>query len=109
MIRRFMPLWSAIFDEGIRDQTLPIFLGLVLTAALVGAFAPGERRRMRSLVFLFAMHLILVPVAGLLQATQSELYNEVRFVCLLFAALSFVPGSYAASCMAPGTATSSWD
>lgn len=85
-----MSTWAAILDEGIRDQTLPLFLGLVLTAALVGAFAPEERRRVRTLVFLFTMHLILVPVCGLLLASKSELYNEVRFVCLLFASLDVV-------------------
>lgn len=82
--------WSAIVDEGLRDQTLPIFLGLIFTAAMIGAFAPDERKRIRGLVFLFAMHLVIVPIAGLLLSASSPFYNEVRFVSLMFASLCVV-------------------
>lgn len=85
-----MSVFPTIIEEGIRDQTLPLFLGVVLTAALLGAFAPLERHRLRSVVFLFALHLILVPICGLLLVSESSFYNETRFVCLLFGALAAV-------------------
>jgi small-conductance mechanosensitive channel/CRP-like cAMP-binding protein len=85
-----MSLLPAILEEGIRDQTLPLFLGVVLTAALLGAFAPLERRRLRSVVFLFALHLLLVPICALLLVAESSFYSETRFVCLLFGALAAV-------------------
>ncbi|MCK6549417.1 mechanosensitive ion channel family protein [Myxococcota bacterium] len=85
-----MTPWGGILEEAIVDQSLPIFLGLVITAALVGAFALGERRRLRAVVFAFVMHLALVLPAGLLRAAESDFHPEARFAALVFAALSVV-------------------
>lgn len=81
---------EGILSEAVDDQTLAVFLGLILTAVLVGAFAPAERHRLRGILFLFLIHLALVPATGVLRSRGASFYAEARFACLLFAALSVV-------------------
>jgi small-conductance mechanosensitive channel/CRP-like cAMP-binding protein len=59
--------WELVRREAETARPHFLVLGLLVTAALVGALAPGERRRVRGMVLLTVLALILMPVVALLE------------------------------------------
>ena len=85
-----MAIWFAILAELKDDKTAELSaLALVLlgTTRLVAA---ANRERIRSSVVLFGLHLLLIPLAGLLRATGSNVYAETRLAALTLATLSII-------------------
>ena len=68
-----MDIVSAILAEARTDRTLYLFAALVLLEILPKMLAPGMRKRLHGAVFLFVLHALLVPVAGILRAQGSWL------------------------------------
>jgi len=98
-----MSIGSAILAELWEDKTPQLFLAVLVLLALIGGLAPEQRKRMRGSVILFTLHLLLVPVAGVLRAQGSSLHREVRLAALLFATLAviFMALSFVFSVLAP--------
>lgn len=86
-----MTFWRALLDEALANHTLVVGGSLIATLGLVRSIAPAERPRVRMLTLLFAMHLVLLPVAAWLRDDpRSASYRDVRLACLLFEALAAI-------------------
>jgi small-conductance mechanosensitive channel/CRP-like cAMP-binding protein len=78
-----MEIWAGITAEFADDRTLPLLVvGLVLVAT-TRALAVEGRERARSGMLLLMLHLLLVPIAGILHATGSAYYRETRLAALM--------------------------
>ncbi len=64
-----MNLWDSLLRELAASKSAVAVVAVVLTAALVRAWAPAERRRLRSAVILTVIHLALVLAAAVLDAS----------------------------------------
>lgn len=86
-----MSLWSAIANEAWNARTPFIVGGLFVTILLVRHYALAESKRVRAMVILTALHLILVPVVGILRHRGAmQAYDEVWLACMVFGALAVV-------------------
>lgn len=74
-----MNLWTAILDECVADRTF-ILLGLyVLMLVVLRVFGKrGEGVRLKGLSFYLGLHLLLVPIAGVLAWADSKVHTDVR-------------------------------
>lgn len=85
-----MVIWLAILAELKDDKTAELSaLAFVLLAA-TRLVAAAHRQRIRSSVVLFGVHLVLVPIAGVLRLAGSSLYRETRLAALVLATLSLI-------------------
>src|SRR5688572_15281063 len=91
-----MSIGSAIVAEALEERTLFLFAALIVVLALVRTLGAAARKRMHGAVVAFSLHALLVPIAGVLRATKSTLYEEVLFASLAFAALTaiFIVGTF---------------
>ena len=85
-----MRIWQAILQEGASARTPWLIAGLVLAFVLVRALAPQERRRLVSAAVLTGLHLVLLPIAGVLAARESPSLDTVRVPCRVFHAMGLV-------------------
>lgn len=85
-----MGVGSAILSEAWEDRTPQLFLAALLLVTLIAVLAPHERKRMRGSIVLFGLHLLLIPVAGVLRAQDSPYYREVRLSALIFGVLAII-------------------
>jgi small-conductance mechanosensitive channel/CRP-like cAMP-binding protein len=83
-------IWSAVAAEALGDLTPVLVAGLVLTIIMVRLWAPAERRRVRAMFILTALHLITMPIAGVLRAVENKAHDDVRLACLIFGVLAAV-------------------
>ena len=86
-----MSLWSTIANEAWNARTPFIVGGLFITILLVRHYALAESKRVRAMVILTALHLLLVPVVGILRHRSAmQAYDEVWLACMVFGALAVV-------------------
>lgn len=64
-----MRLWASFLHELVASRSVVLVVAVLATAALVRAYAPAERHRLRGAVILALVHLSLVAAAALLDAT----------------------------------------
>lgn len=83
-----MVLLSNIYNELITNNSVIVLSLLIITFMFVKAYKYEEMKRIVGILMLYLMHLALVPVSAYLKITNSNLYQEITFVSLLF--LSFV-------------------
>lgn len=81
---------SAILDETQNDFTVYIFLALVLAATMVGLLMPTERPRLRSIVWLFVGHVVLVPVTAIARVYEPSFHPDLRLATLALAAFTVI-------------------
>jgi small-conductance mechanosensitive channel/CRP-like cAMP-binding protein len=62
-------MWPWFIHEFLASRSIVLVVAVVITAALVRAFAPTERKRLRGAVILTLVHLALIAAAALLDAT----------------------------------------
>lgn len=73
------------------SQTAALLVAVLITAALVRAYEPDERRRLRSAVILSLLHLALVVAAALLEGTgAADASRAVMLVARLAEVAAFV-------------------
>ncbi len=73
------------------SQTAALFVAVLITAALVRAYEPDERRRLRSAVILSLVHVALVGCAALLDGTgAADAARAVMLVARLAEVAAFV-------------------
>jgi small-conductance mechanosensitive channel/CRP-like cAMP-binding protein len=85
-------IWRAILDEAWENRTPFVVAGLFLTIVAIRVLAPREeRRRVRAMVVLVALHLVCLPILGALrvQGTRSA-YHGVLLASLAFEVLAVV-------------------
>jgi hypothetical protein len=76
--------------EELRDDLTPqLVVAAIVLFILTRLLAPVHQERLRSAGTLFALHLVLVLVAGLLRESGVMLYREARIAALILAILSF--------------------
>jgi len=85
-----MAFWSAIFSEAREGLTGYIFLALFVILVLARLLALPERRLLKGTVWLFGLHLAMVPVAAGFRYFGSDLYREIRLVCRILSAICVV-------------------
>ncbi|HVY60229.1 MAG TPA: mechanosensitive ion channel family protein, partial [Planctomycetota bacterium] len=99
-----MPILKYLLEEAVDDRTLWVAIALLLVITLLRALKSEGRRNIRSMVILFLLHLVLLPVAAALRissifevdpATQKMVckagfYPEAAFAARFFAALCAV-------------------
>ncbi len=86
-----MNLWNAILAECIADRTFVLLALYVLMLVVLRATAArGEGVRLKGLTFYFAMHLLLVPIAGALSWADSGAPVDVRLPAQMLGAVSGV-------------------
>ena len=82
----------AFFDhftkEAWRGRTHFLLIGLIITIAALRLAKSGGVQRIRGIVLLYLCHVLLLPVAGLLAASDSALFVNAQFLSLLFAGLT---------------------
>jgi small-conductance mechanosensitive channel len=77
--------------EARTSRTLYLIAALVITTVLVGALARGERKRIRGIIILTALHVVLVPIIALLAFYGlSEAVRGLRLASYLFEMLACV-------------------
>jgi small-conductance mechanosensitive channel/CRP-like cAMP-binding protein len=85
-----MGIWAGILEEFEADKTLALIVAALALLALTHAVVVGHRERLRTNVSLFAIHLVLVPIAGVLRGLKSSVHNDVRLAALVLATLSLI-------------------
>jgi small-conductance mechanosensitive channel/CRP-like cAMP-binding protein len=85
-----MSYWSAIGRELWDERSLYLLVALAVTWVVVRLIAPDERKRLGGTAALVALHLALLPVAGVLSARGVSAYREVRLAALIFSAIAFI-------------------
>jgi small-conductance mechanosensitive channel/CRP-like cAMP-binding protein len=85
-----MTFWSAIFNETREGLTGYIFLALFVILVLARLLALPERRLLKGTVWLFGLHLAMVPVAAGFRYFGSDLYREIRLVSRILSAMCVV-------------------
>jgi small-conductance mechanosensitive channel/CRP-like cAMP-binding protein len=83
-------LWSAIVTEAGEQRTLWFVLGVIAVALLVHLGARGERDRLRRALLLFALYLVLLPVAAYLRLVNHGAYPQVRVALLVSEAVTLI-------------------
>jgi small-conductance mechanosensitive channel/CRP-like cAMP-binding protein len=80
-----------LFDEAKDDLSFVLLAALVVVGLMVQTAAHEERRRLRGMAILTALHLVLLPVlAGLRAEPTSGWYTDVRLAALVFEVMAFV-------------------
>lgn len=85
-----MQVLQAIISELMGSHTGLLFVGLVVTAAILHGIAPEERPRVRLLSMMVAGHFVLAVVAGVMSALSLEGRTIVHFVSDALAAMAGV-------------------
>ena len=85
-----MQVLEAIISELMGSHTGLLFVGLVVTAAILHGIAPEERPRVRLLSMMVAGHFVLAVVAGVMSALSLEGRTIVHFVSDALAAMAGV-------------------
>ena len=85
-----MDLARAIYHQAWTDQTLYVLAVSFLAGLVVHRDEAHERRRVRTLFFFAAVHLVLVILGGVLAVRGSGAHRDVRAASLAFAALAIV-------------------
>src|SRR5262249_55496050 len=86
----FVSVWEATLREAQDDYTLALVGGFLILLVVCRAAASDERRRLRSIGLFVALHLAMLPVAGLLGARGLPAYREVRLCVCIFGTLAGV-------------------
>jgi small-conductance mechanosensitive channel/CRP-like cAMP-binding protein len=82
--------WAATLAEAFEDYT-PYVVGLFFLLAIpVRIWAVDEHRRLKGIGLMILLHLLLVPVAGVLRAYQVGGYSEVRLLVLILGAVAVI-------------------
>jgi small-conductance mechanosensitive channel len=85
-----MDFARAIYEEARSAETLYVLAVSFLAGLVVHRDEAHERRRVRTIFFLAAVHIILVLIAGFLSAAGSSARRDVHAASLAFAALAIV-------------------
>ncbi len=88
-----MNVLTAILRAALECYTPHLVIAALAVAILTGLWAPDERKRMRSILLLVVLHLLLVPVLGVLSArglTGTDVYLATRLITLVLAAVAAV-------------------
>jgi small-conductance mechanosensitive channel/CRP-like cAMP-binding protein len=83
-------IWSATLTEAEYDRTLYLVSMLVATAGMLRAWAHEEHRRLRLAVGLVFVHLVLLPVVGVMRARGVEFFHDGRLALMMVTGLGFV-------------------
>lgn len=86
-----MNLWNAILAECIADRTF-VLLGLyvLMLVVLRTAGVRGEPVRLKGLSFYLGLHVLLVPIAGILAWLDSAVHIDVRLPAQMLGAVAGV-------------------
>lgn len=71
-----------------RGRTHYLFIALIITIALLRLAKSGGVERVRGIVFIYICHLVMLPISGMLAASESSLFGYAQFLALLFAGLA---------------------
>jgi small-conductance mechanosensitive channel len=85
-----MDLLSAIWAEAVQDRTLWVLGALVAFVVMAKVAAPLDKHLLKGPWVLAAIHLGLVPVAGILRFIQAGAHGTVHMTAVAFAALALV-------------------
>jgi small-conductance mechanosensitive channel len=76
--------------EAGEERTVWFVIGVVALAFLVHFAAPAERSRLRRALFLFALYLVLLPIAAQLRLISHAAYPAVRVALLVAEAVTVI-------------------
>ena len=80
---------ARLLDEAVDDLSFALLAALIVMSILTQLVARDERRRLRGIYVLTALHFVLLPVLGWLRAEPgSGWYNDVRLVGAVFYVLA---------------------
>ncbi len=85
-----MDLLAAVFDEAVRDRTGWILLALAAVTALARARGRLDRHLLRGPWVLFAIHLVVVPVAGVLRYLGAASSADAHLTALAIGLLAAI-------------------
>jgi small-conductance mechanosensitive channel/CRP-like cAMP-binding protein len=85
-----MSFWSAVATEAGEQRTLWFVVGVLAVALLVRLGAREERVRLRRALLLFALYLVLLPIAAHLRLINHSAYPQVRVALLLSEAVTII-------------------
>jgi small-conductance mechanosensitive channel/CRP-like cAMP-binding protein len=85
-----MTWWDGIWNEARDDGTLFLIVSLVLLLPALRAYAPDSRVRRASLATMGALHLVVMPVAGLLRAKGGVIARDLHLAARITAAIPLV-------------------
>jgi small-conductance mechanosensitive channel/CRP-like cAMP-binding protein len=90
MVGLAMTWWDGIWSEARDDGTLLVVLALVVLLPALRAYAPESRVRRASLATMALLHLVVVPIAGILRARGHALARDIHLVARITAAIPLV-------------------
>jgi small-conductance mechanosensitive channel/CRP-like cAMP-binding protein len=85
-----MTVWLATLAEARSDWPTALLAAFIVVLLLVRLAAPHETVRLKGALACLGLHVVLLPVAGILLVEQSPGYRDVRFVVLIFEAFAII-------------------
>lgn len=85
-----MTFWQALVTEVEGTHTIPLVVGLIVTALVARILAPHERRRIGAIAFLVSIQAMLAVGAAVLREADVHILRDVRMVGLIFTSIGFI-------------------
>ena len=85
-----MTWWDGIWNEARDDGTLFVILSLVLLLPALRAYAPNSRVRRLSLVTMGIVHLVVMPIAGLMRTRGDTIGRNLHLAARITAVIPLI-------------------